>query len=67
MGIVETIVTALTEMLTGSVEAITTGFQNLFFTSEGNLSTLGTFMLVFVGIGCAVGLVYVILNMFRKK
>lgn len=67
MGIVNTIVEALTGMLTGSVEAITDGFSALFFTNEGNLSTLGTFMIVFVGIGAAIGLVYVLLNIFRKK
>lgn len=67
MGIVTTIVEALTEMLTGSVEAITSGFSSLFFTTEGNLSQLGTFMLVFTGIGAAIGIVYILFNIFKKK
>lgn len=70
MNIVQTIVDALTSMLTGSVSAITEGFNTLFFVNGENgqeLSTLGTFMLIFVGIGCAIGLVYVVLNLFRKK
>lgn len=67
MGIVETLVTALTEMLTGSVSAITQGFTSLFFTTDGNLSQMGVFMIVFAGIGAAIGLVYVLLNIFRKK
>lgn len=71
MNIISTLVESLTEMLTGSVEAITSGFSALFFVEGADgamqLSNLGTFMIIFVGVGCAIGLVYFILGLFRRK
>lgn len=68
MNIISTIVDALTEFLTASTTAIGQGFENLFIATvdgEKTLSTLGIVMLTFVGLGFAVGLVYVIINLFR--
>lgn len=71
MNIITTLVEALNEMLTGSVEAISSGFTALFFVEGADgamqLSNLGTFMIIFVGIGAAIGLVYVLLGLFRRK
>lgn len=70
MNIIETIVSALTEMLQGSTQAITTGVQNLFVVTSDNgdqaLSTLGIIVFTLLGMGFAVGLVYVIINLVRR-
>lgn len=66
MNIISTIVDALTEMLTGSVAAISEGVSALFTTEGGGLSVLGTILMTFMGLGFAVGLVYVIINLVRR-
>ena len=66
MDIISTIVEALTEMLTGSVTAIGQGVNALFTVEGGGLSTLGIILMTFVGLGLAVGLVYVIINLVRR-
>lgn len=70
MNIVTTIVEALTEMLTGSTQAITEGVQALFVVTgtdgEQSLSTLGVIIFTLLGLGFAVGLVYVIINLVRR-
>ena len=66
--IIQTIVTALTEMVTGSANAIGTGLQSLLFTTNGDVQTLssgGIVILTMVGIGFAIGLMRVIFGLIR--
>lgn len=69
MNIIQTITDALTEMLTASTSAIGQGVEALFTVEGANgekaLSTLGVIMFTIVGLGFAVGLVYVIINLVR--
>lgn len=69
MNIIKTITDALTEFLTSSTSAIGDGVEALFTTTgtdgEMALSTLGTIMFTMLGLGFAVGLVYVIINLVR--
>lgn len=69
MNIIQTITGALTEFLTASTQAISEGVEALFTATnaegEMGLSTLGTIIFVMLGLGFAVGLVYVIINLVR--
>lgn len=63
--IVSTIVSAFTAWITGLTGGITSAFTQLFIKGDG-LSELGVFLLTFLGIGVATGLVYLVLRMIRK-
>lgn len=69
MNIIQTITSALTEFLTSSTQAIGQGVEALFTEtgSDGQvvLSTLGVIIFTMLGLGFAVGLVYVIINLVR--
>jgi hypothetical protein len=57
---VQNIITAIVEGATGILSGIGAGavdfFESIFLTTEGGLSALGTYLLVFVGIGMAIGI-----------
>lgn len=57
---VNNIITAIVEGATGILSGIGSGavdfFESIFLTAEGGISALGTYLLVFVGIGMAIGI-----------
>lgn len=68
MNIVTTIVTALSEMVTGSATAIGEGVQNLMLNEEGTgLSQTGIIIFSLLGIGFAVGLMGVIFSLVTRR
>lgn len=70
MGIIETIVSALSDIVTGSAQAIGTGVQDLLFDTVNDtqvLSTTGQVIFTLFGLGMGVGLMYVIFNLVVRK
>lgn len=68
MNIVTTIVTALTEMVTGSATAIGEGVQNLLLNEEGTgINSTGIIIFSLLGVGFAVGLMSVIFNLVTRR
>lgn len=70
MGIVQAIVSALQETITGSASAIGSGIEGLLFeTVEGTqtLSTAGQVIFTLFGLGMGVGLMYVIFNLVVRR
>lgn len=71
MNIVSTIVTSLTEIITGSASAIGDGIQGLLFTTGADgemvLSTAGVTIFTLFGLGMGVGLMYVIFGLVVRK
>lgn len=72
MNIVETIVTALTSMVSGSATAISDGIVGLLLETDTQgavtgLSNSGTILLSFIGIGFGVGIMYVIFNLVVRR
>lgn len=69
--IVTTIVTSLTEMVTGSATAIGDGLVNFAFeTSEGaitGLSPSGEVIFTMVGIGFGIGLMGVVFSLLKTR
>lgn len=69
MEVVSTLVTALTEFITGSASAIGEGITELLFTSNAEgitgLSNAGVVIFTIMGIGFAVGLMHVIFGLIR--
>lgn len=57
---VTNIITAIVEGATGILSGIGSGavdfFESIFLTAEGGISSLGTYLLVFVGVGMAIGI-----------
>ena len=70
MNIVETIVTSLTDFVTGSAQAIGDGLTALLFvTNESGITGLsnpGIVIFTMLGIGFAVGLMGVIFSLIRR-
>lgn len=72
MNIVETIVGALTDMVSGSAGAISEGIVGLLLKTDGQgavtgLSNSGIILLTFIGIGFGVGIMYVIFNLVVRR
>ena len=71
MGIVETVVTSLSEIISGSAAAIGSGITGLLFTqgADGELviSNAGTVIFTLFGLGMGVGLMYVIFGLVVRK
>ena len=71
MNIVSTIVTSLTEIITGSASAIGDGIEGLLFTTgtdgEMVLSTAGVTLFTLFGLGCGIGLMWVIFGLVVRK
>lgn len=65
--IIEAIITALTEFVAGFATALVSTAQNLFFTTEGNLSALGIVLMVAVGLGIAYWVIDKVISLFRLK
>lgn len=71
-SIVSTIITAITEFVSGLGGAFLSAFQNIFLIkgSEGTfsgLNDLGIFILVFFGISLGYGVIRWITGLFRKN
>lgn len=67
MGIAESIVGGLTEMVTGSASAIGNGISGLLFNTEGGISNAGNAIFEILGIGFGVGLMSVIFGLIRFR
>lgn len=67
MNIVTTIVTAITEIVSGSAEAIVQGVEALLFTSDGNLNNTAIVIFTLFGLGAGFGLMYVIFNLVTRR
>lgn len=69
--IITTIISAITEFVTGMSGAFVTAFQRIFMVeNEGvysGLSDLGTFLLVFFGISLGYGVIRWITGLFRRE
>lgn len=64
--IIENIVGAFTDIMTSMTGAIGQGFEALVLTSDGQLTPLASFGLVFIGLGLAVGLVWYVCGLIKK-
>lgn len=70
MGIVTTITTAISEMISGSATAISDGVVGLLLVENNGeyaLSNTGIVIFSLFGISCAVGLMYVIFNLVTRR
>lgn len=71
-GIVTTIVDAMVEFVGGSATAIGDGLKSILFEvgtdgAVSGLSSTGTVLLTMIGIGFAVGLMYVVIGFIRVR
>lgn len=55
-NIITTIVEGTSGILGGIGKGAVDFFESIFLTTEGNISSLGTYLLVFVGVGMAIGI-----------
>ena len=72
MNIVETIVSALTEIVSGSATAISDGVVGLLLETSADgavtgLSNTGIIIFTLFGLGMGVGLMYVIFNLVTRR
>lgn len=63
---ISTIVGAITGMLTGVGSGIVDFFNTTVLTSEGKLTTFAAWLLAFLGIGFALGVVKFVTNLVRS-
>ena len=54
-NIITTIIEGATGILSGIGSGAVNFFESIFLTTDGNISSLGTYLLVFVGVGMAIG------------
>ena len=54
-NIINTIVEGATGILSGIGPGAVDFFESIFLTTDGTISSLGTYLLVFVGVGMAIG------------
>lgn len=65
--IITVILEAITTFLSGIGRSILDLFDNLLVTSEGGLSNLATYGLVFVGLGFAISLFYMLFSWIARR
>lgn len=65
--IIDAFTSGFTGLVTYIPNTISTGFQNLFVDSNGNLTVFVYVCLVFGGIALVMGLLYLVYNLIAKK
>lgn len=66
MNIIQTIVSAFKDFMSGIGSSIVDFFGTTFTTAEGQLTTFAIFSLSFIGLSLAIGFVYAIIKMIRR-
>lgn len=66
MDIIQTIVTAFKDFMSGIGTSIVDFFSTAFTTTDGKLSTFAIVSLTFMGLSLALSFVYAIIKMIRR-